>query len=66
MTISSQYTSPTLDKKQFFGYWRWVHIRTCKNCGKDVRILGGDTRRPPNLPPGGIRCPHCQIRLVGF
>ena len=48
-----------LEKKRFFARWRWVHIRFCKN-GHEARILGGDTRRKPGLPPGAIRCPVCE------
>ena len=52
-----------MEKKQFFGHWRWVHVRKCNN-GHETRILGGDTRRRPDLPPGAIIC-HCgeQIKL---
>ena len=60
------YTSSTLEKRQFWGYWRWVHIRTCEHCQKETRILGGDTRRSPSLPPGAIYCPHCETGLVKF
>ena len=56
----TQYTGSTLSKRQFFGHWRWVHLRICSNCGHEVRILGNDTRRKPELPPGAIRCPKCE------
>lgn len=48
-----------LEKQQFFGYWRWVHIRICKGCNKEIRVLGNDTRMRPSLGPGAIRCSHC-------
>ena len=53
---------PHMEKRQFFGYWRWVHVRTCKN-NHSVRILGNDTRRSPSLPPGAIRCPVCEEQV---
>jgi len=46
----------TLGKRQFFGYWRWVHIRKCATCGLEVKLLGNDTRMRPSLPPGAIIC----------
>ena len=54
----------SLYKEQFFGHWRWVHIRTCKN-GHETRILGNDTRRIPTLPPGAIKCSQCD-EVVSF
>jgi hypothetical protein len=39
-----------------FGVWRWVHIRICKACNREYKILGNDSRRRPSLPPGAIRC----------
>lgn len=56
--LSKQYTG--MQKQQFFGHWRWVHIRICQNCKNTVRILGNDTRMRPDLPPGAISCPHCN------
>jgi len=56
----------SLYKQQFFGYWRWVHIRQCPECGKSTKILGNDTRRLPMLPPGAIYCPHCNIGTLSF
>ena len=50
----------TLYKRQFFGYWRWVHVRVCANCATEVHILGVDTRLRPSLPPGGIKCSKCD------
>ena len=60
------YAPSTLKKQQFFGYWRWIHIRECQKCNKKTRILGGDTRRPPDLPPGAIYCPHCDKGLLAL
>lgn len=61
------YNSPTLEKRQFFAHWRWVHIRECEENKHQVKILGGDTRRPPNLPSGAIYCPHKDCNsLVKF
>jgi len=54
----------TLEKQQFFAHWRWVHIRHCEN-GHTMRILGNDTRKPPSLPPGAIKCAQCES-LVKF
>ncbi len=45
-----------LEKRQFYGYWRWVHLLTCAACGVTVRLLGNDTRRKPSLSPGAIVC----------
>ena len=53
----------TLEKRQFYGHWRWVHIRYCGNDHVN-RILGNDTRRRPGLPPGAIKC-YCGS-LVKF
>ena len=44
-------------KIQRFGYWQWVVTRECAN-GHEMRLIAGDTRRSPSLPPGGTRC-HC-------
>lgn len=45
-----------LEKRQFWGHWRWVHRLTCGSCGKVTKLLGNDTRRGPSLPPGAIIC----------
>ena len=60
------YTSSTLEKRQFFGYWRWIHIRICEHCHKETKILGGNTKKSPDLPPGAIICPHCNNGKVKF
>jgi len=52
-----------MEKQQFFGHWRWVHVLTCPN-GHVMRLLGGDTRRRPQLFPGAVRCAcGADIRL---
>ena len=64
MSKSNEYTSSTLSKRQFWGHWRWVHHRTCKTCGQEVKILGNDTRLRPSLPPGAILCPKCGAQIT--
>jgi hypothetical protein len=56
-------TKATLEKRQFFGHWRWIHKRPC-SCGYVMRILGGDTRREPSLPPGAVVCVKCGERVT--
>jgi hypothetical protein len=46
-----------LEKSQRFGHWVWVVTRTCGN-GHTMRLVAGDTRRRPDLPPGAVVC-HC-------
>lgn len=47
-----------------FGRWRWLHIRHCSVCKAEHRILGNDTKLPPSLPPGAIKCATCGGLVV--
>lgn len=48
-----------------FGFWRWVHIRKCSKCQKEHHIMGNKTNMKPSLPPGAMKCEHCD-GLVHF
>lgn len=53
-----------LQKRQFYGYWRWVFIKVCGYCKAEIKILANDTREKPSLPKGAIICPHCKIYKI--
>ena len=48
----------TLSKTQRFGHWVWILERRCNINNHTVRLVAGDTRRPPQYAPGAIRCPY--------
>jgi hypothetical protein len=53
-----------MEKSRRFGYWVWIVNRTCRDCGAEHRMVAGDTRRAPSLPPGAIRCYNCDGLVI--